>query len=136
MRSVPLLVAVLAAMTVGGSARAQASGETLPSLDARTWRPSTDPFAGLVNEPVSTQESWNVGAFLHYTHHPVTLRRPGASDVVSRPLELVVGSDLVAGIGLGSRAAAGLSLPLSLYQNGSNGLPQTVSSTGSVPTTA
>jgi hypothetical protein len=47
-----------------------------------------------------------------------------------------VGLDLGFGIGLGSRAAFGVSLPMALYQNGIKGLPSSVSSSGQVPMSA
>jgi hypothetical protein len=126
------LAAVLVLCT-GGAASAQ----TLPSFDARTWRPSPDPEAGMVLEPTTTQEawSWNVGATLHYSHHPVTLRDPATGDVVSRPLSAVLGSDLIAGIGLGAHASAGVTVPLFLVQDGTGGQPPTVTSTPNVPQT-
>jgi hypothetical protein len=120
-------------LAIGSSADAQ----TLPSIDARTWRPSTDPSAGLVLEPVATPGAgaWNVGAFVNYTHHPVTLRRTATDEVAYRPIESLFGADLVASIGLGSRAAFGLSIPMILYQDGTNALPPEVHASGSVPST-
>jgi hypothetical protein len=114
-----------------------AEAQTLPSIDARTWRPSTDPSAGLVLEPVATPGpgAWNVAALVNYTHHPITLRS-GTGDVAFRPLELVLGADLVASIGIGTRAAIGASIPMAIYQDGSNRLPPAVHASGSVPSTA
>ncbi len=119
-------------------ASAAAHAQTLPSIDARTWRPSTDPSAGLVLEPAATPGagSWNVGAIVSYTHHPITLRRASTGDVAFRPLEVMFGADLVAAMGLGSRASVGLSIPMVFYQDGSNGLPTTVHTSGSVPFSA
>jgi hypothetical protein len=111
-----------------------ARAQTLPSLDTRTWRPSSDPQATLVLEPPSTPGpwQWNAGAWLSYAQAPVVLR-DGGGQVVSRPVLHSFGLDLVAGIGLGERAALGVDIPLFLGQDGSSGLPATVSSSGSVP---
>ena len=44
--------------TVLATLAADASAQTLPSIDARTWRPSGDPNAGLNFEPVTTPGPW------------------------------------------------------------------------------
>jgi OOP family OmpA-OmpF porin len=120
---------------LGLSLTRSASAQTIPSVDVRTWRPSTDPHAGMILEPATTPGpwNWNVGAWLNYTHHPVTLRHAGTDNVALRPVSSIFGADLVAGLGLGSRAAVGIDLPMYLYQDGSNGLPRTVSSSSNVP---
>jgi len=117
---------------------AAANAQTLPSIDARTWRPSTDPMAGLVLEPVSTPGggNWNVGALFSYTHHPLTLRDATTNNVAFRPVELAVGMDVVASLGIGPRVAVGLSVPTVLYQDGSTNLPPQVHGSGSAPSTA
>jgi OOP family OmpA-OmpF porin len=118
-----------------------ASAQSLPSIDARTWRPSTDPAGGLVLEPTTTPGpwSWNVGAFLAYSYRPVslTLNDPvsGAATTL-RPVENQLGLDLVAGLGIGHRIAFGLDLPTALYQTGTKPLPTTVSTSGTLPTSA
>jgi hypothetical protein len=116
----------------------EAAAQTLPSIDVRTWRPSTDPNAGLVLEPIQTPGggNWSVAALVDYTHHPVTLRGSSTDDVAYRPVELALGMNLVGSIGIGSRAALGLSVPLAIYQTGSAGMPATIHSTGSAPATA
>lgn len=108
-----------------------ALAQQLPSIDARTWRPSGDPRAGLVLEPTTTQGAGvlNVGTYVNYTLFPVTLRAPDSGDVKVRPVAHHVGMDLIAGLGLGSRAAVGVSMPLSLYQTGDDGLKSTVAAT-------
>jgi hypothetical protein len=117
---------------------ATAAAQTLPSLDVRTWRPSTDPGASLVLEPTSVPElgEWNFGAWLAYANHPVTLRLAGTQTVALRPVENLFGADLTGGIGIGAHMAVGVDLPVLLYQNGSSNMPGTVSSTSSVPTSA
>ena len=117
---------------------ADAAAQTLPSIDARTWRPSGDPNAGLNFEPVTTPGpwQWNLTGWLHYTQDPITLRRAGTTDVASRPVINLLGADFVANVGLGQRAAFGLSLPTALYQHGTGGLPSTIATTGEVPSSA
>ncbi len=113
-----------------------ASAQTLPSLDIRTWRPSTDPAASLVLEPTATPGpwAWNVGAWLNYTNQPVTLDQKGGSNIL-HPVQNLLGSDLDASLGLGTRASIGFDLPMVLYQEGSSGLPANVVSSGHLPTT-
>jgi hypothetical protein len=122
---------VLAAACVAHGARAQA----LPSIDARTWRPSTDPQASLVLEPPGTSGpwEWNVGAWLTYAQSPVVLRDATTGQVALRPVLHSLGTDLVAGLGLGERAAIGVDVPVILWQDGSGALGSTVASTGAVP---
>ncbi len=108
--------------------------QTLPSLDTRTWRPSTDAEATLVLEPTSTPGPWqaNFGAWMSYAQSPVVLR-DGAGQAVQRPLFHSLGCDLVAGLGLGDRAALGIDVPLMLWQDGSSGLSPAVVTGGKVP---
>ena len=53
-----------------------AAAQTEPSVDARTWRPSMAPEAGLVLEPTQSPGpwQWNTGAWVSYSHMPVVLR--------------------------------------------------------------
>src|SRR5579863_974411 len=127
----PIAALVVAVLTAAGTAAAQ----TLPSIDARTWRPSADPESSLVSEPVATPGpwQWNVGAWAHYALDPLVLRDPKTGIVTSRPVEHLVGADLVAGIGLGSRLAVGADVPALVWQNGSSPLPPTVVGPGSLP---
>jgi hypothetical protein len=134
MRRAPLLLAgagVLPAALGSSPAAAQA-----PSVDARTWRPSTDPEAGMVLEPALTPGAWqwNVSAWASYAHDPVTLRDAGGG-VLARPVEHAIDADLVAGIGLGPRASVGLDLPVVAWQDGSAGLPGAIVTGGTVPAT-
>ncbi len=124
---VGLVTVAAAAGATPATARADA-----PSIDARTWRPSTDPAAGLSLEPVLTPGpwSWNVGAWLEYAHHPVTLRKAGSDDVAFRPVEAQLGLHLVGNLGLGARSSVGLSVPTFLYQSGASDLPPTVATKG------
>ena len=119
-------------------ASGSASAQTLPSVDTRTWTPSVDPHAGLIAEPAVTPGpwNWNVGAWLSYANHPVTLRDPTSGAVSLRPVSYSLGTDLTANIGIGSRAAIGLDLPFLLYQDGSNTLPKSVSQTNQAANTA
>ncbi len=126
--------AVLVSLALAsGSARAE-----LPSIDARTWRPSTDPSASLVIEPAVTPGAGvlSFGAWSHYSYRPLALKRAGSDDVALRPLEHVVGLDATANLGIGDRFAFGALVPLVLWQEGSRGLPPTVSGVERAPTSA
>jgi len=129
LRSALLVVAVCAGVCVAGRA---ASAQTLPSLDVRTWRPSTDPNASLVLEPVATPGPWgfNADGWLSYANRPVAIRE----GTLLVPIQNQLGADLTLDLGLGSRAAVGIDLPTFLYQEGSSGLPPTLLSSSRVPT--
>jgi len=123
-------------IAIGLLARAgDAGAQPLPSLDTRTWRPSTDPNASLVVEPAVTPGPgiFSVGGWAHYTHRPLTLRRAGSDDVALRPLQNVLGLDAVANLGIGQRFAVGAAVPILLYQEGSSPLPPTVSQVNAAP---
>ena len=106
-----------------------------PAVDVRTWTPSIDPQANLVLEPTSTSGPWTfaAGAWTHYENDTVVLRAPGSGGVASRPLENQVGLDLVASLGLGTRAEVGVRVPMFLFESGASGLPSSVVASGSVP---
>jgi OOP family OmpA-OmpF porin len=108
-----------------------------PSIDARTWRPSTDPGAGMVLEPTITPGAWNwnVGAWANYAYRSVTIDDP-ATGARLRPVKSFVGLDLVASLGLGKHVSLGLSLPTAIYQTGTRSLPASISSSGEAPTSA
>jgi len=128
--------AIALAVVLASTASRPAGAQTLPSIDATTWRPSVDPQAGLVLEPVVTPGSWewNVGAWLSYAHAPVVLRDGSSNAVVQEPVAHSLGVDLTAGVGLGSRAAIGIDVPVFLFQDGTTGLPPTIATAGGVPT--
>jgi OmpA-OmpF porin, OOP family len=130
-----LLPALAAVVVTAVGARAEAQ---VPSLDARTWRPSTDPNAGMVMEPAVTPGPgvFSFAGYGSYAFRPITLRRAGTDDVAFRPVEHVLGLDAVANLGIGQRFAVGANLPLVLYQDGSNGLPKTISAVDAVPSSA
>ncbi|MBS2018781.1 MAG: thrombospondin type 3 repeat-containing protein [Deltaproteobacteria bacterium] len=117
---------------VGASARASAQA---PSIDARTWRPSTDPNASLVIEPAVTPGPGvlSVGGYAHYALNPVSLKRAGSDDVALRPVQHVLGLDAVANLGIGQRFALGLAVPVILYQDGTRPLPATVAPIDATP---
>lgn len=102
----------------------EAIAET-PSLDARTFRPSIDPRAGLANEPTQTMGAGNVAfsSWFAYVLDPVALRHDGTGDVLARPVRHVVSADLLAAVGIGSRAQVGVSVPVILYQESGAGVP-------------
>jgi hypothetical protein len=118
-------------LTLAPLASAQA-----PSFDARTWRPSTDPSAGLVLEPATTPGAgaWNVGAWADYALRPVTLSSGSGPSVT--PVSHALGLDLTLGLGIGSRAAIGLDVPMALYQTGDRPLPTSLVGSGETPSTA
>jgi OOP family OmpA-OmpF porin len=114
---------------------AAASAQSLPSIDARTWRAPTDPNASMIIEPAATPGPGvlSFGGYGSYAFRPVTLRRAGSDDVALRPVEHVVGLDAVANLGIGQRFAIGANVPLVLYQDGSRPLPPTVSQVDATP---
>jgi OOP family OmpA-OmpF porin len=117
---------------------ARAAAQTRPSLDLRTWQPSSAPDAGLVLEPVQSPGSWqwNVGAWGSYAQMPVVLRHGSTNGATVDPVAHALGADLVASLGLGNQGAIGVDLPLTLFQDGTSGLPAGVVSGGKVPTGA
>lgn len=124
--------AAAAVLTAATQATAQ-----VPSLDARTWRPSTDPNASLVIEPAVTPGPGvlSIGAYSHYSFQPVSLKRAGTDDVALRPLQHSLGLDAVANLGIGQRLALGLAVPVILYQDGTRPLPPSVSQVDATPST-
>jgi OOP family OmpA-OmpF porin len=134
MRRHQLSLFALAFGLLSGATRT-ADAQTLPSIDARTWRPSFDPAANLVTEPVTTPGAgnWNVGAFTHYSFRPITVHHADSGDVAFRPVEHLVGMDLGGTVGIGDRIALGASLPLVLFQDGDSGLPSTISQSSRTP---
>ena len=131
-------LAILVFVGLFASSAGPASAQNRPSIDARTWRPSTDPNASLVTEPVGTPGpgAFDFGAYGSYSLRPLALRKAGSDDIALRPVQHVVGLDAVAALGIGQRFSIGALVPLILYQDGSSGLPDTVSQTGSVPKSA
>jgi hypothetical protein len=103
----------------------------------RTWRPSSDPNAGLVLEPVTTPGAWqwSVGVWTRYEQSPVVLRS-GAGGAQQTPVEHSLGADLVADMGLGDRAAVGIDVPFVLWQDGAASLPPSVVSGGKATATS
>ncbi len=124
---------VFVVLAVAGRAHAQ----TLPSIDARTFRPSTDPNASMIIEPAITPGPgiFSFGALGTYAYRPITLREKDSSSVAFRPIEHQFGLDLVGNLGIGQRFAVGLDVPMVLYQDGSRGLPRTVATVDHVPMT-
>jgi OmpA-OmpF porin, OOP family len=114
----------------------ESAAQPLPSIDARTWRPSIDPEGGLVLEPATTPGAWqwNFGAWTSYAEAPITLR-DSTGHVVASPLAHELSADLIAGVGLGERAAVGIDFPVFVWQKGASALPPTIVSGGTVPAT-
>jgi hypothetical protein len=116
-------------------ATAAAAAQTIPSVDARTWRPPSDADASMVLEPTNSAGPWrwNLGAWAQYAQDPVVYR--DRSDMKVTPVSHFVGLDLTMGLGLGDRFSVGLALPLALWQNGES-LPSPFVQGGAVPATA
>jgi hypothetical protein len=127
-------ILVLASILALGASVATA--QTRPSIDARTWRPSSDPESSIVLEPAATPGPglWNVGAWLSYAQSPVDLYYASTGTVAARPVLRSVGFDLVAGLGLGKRVSVGLDLPFFIWQEGS-GVEMSIVSGGIIPST-
>ncbi len=102
------------------SARPAAAQESVPSLDLRGYRPSTDPHAGLYLEPATSPGTldWNVGTYFSYAYRPIALRNSATDELAFTVLGHQLTGDVVFGIGLFERAALGLDLPFALYQQG------------------
>ena len=113
-----------------------ALAQSKPSVDTRTWRPSTDPNASLVIEPAVTPGAGvlTIGGYASYAFHPVTLKKAGTDDVALRPLAHSLTFDAIANYGIGKRFALGLDVPVLVYQNGDKSLPPSVSAENKVPT--
>jgi len=92
----------------------------LPAIDARTFRPPAAPDASMVLEPVATPGhlEWNLAAWAAYAHEPVIVHG-GAPSL--HPVDHQVTADLVAGVGLGSRFAVAVDLPVLVWQDGAAG---------------
>jgi OmpA-OmpF porin, OOP family len=106
-------------VAAAGIALATATGPAQAQSDARTWRPSSDADASLVLEPVVTAGPgrWNLGAWTQYEQVSVgpSSQSPAmARDAVSGGIARMAGIDLVAGLGLGSRFAIGVDLPVDI----------------------
>ncbi len=112
-----------------------AAGDTRVSVDARTWRPSIDPQASLVLEPVATPGPWayNFGAWFSYAQDPVVTR--DGSHIVGRPVSHQVGADVTAGVGIGGRFALGIDVPFVLWQDGTESTEASASADGGALTT-
>lgn len=126
------------ALAFVASSPATAVAQTRPSIDARTWAPSSDPEASLATEPASVPDAWqwNVAAWAHYAQQPIALRDPATGNPALRPIAHSLGSDVVAGLGLGRRASVGVDVPVVSWQDGTSPLPPSVASSSAVPTSA
>lgn len=93
--------------------------DPVPSLNLRNYNPSTDPGAGLYNEPVSTPEhgDTNLGLSLSYAYSPVWLRDVNSHEEF-RVIRHQLTGDLIAGIGAFGRMSFGVDLPVVIEQTG------------------
>ena len=122
-------------LTASATSTRPVHAATPPAIDTQSWRPSSDPTAGLVLEAptVPTAWAWNVGLVANYALRPVTLRENG--DVALRPVSSSLGGDLVAAMGLGAHLSLGLDLPFVLAQDG-DPLASSQGPSGGVPAQA
>src|SRR5690606_18824079 len=99
-------------LSMGGVAHAQ----PVPSLDLRNFHPPTDHQGGLYLEPTSTPGpmAFNVGSWLSYAHHPVSLN--AGDDVIGRPVAGQFSLDWFTSLGVGDRLALSLTVPTVVYQ--------------------
>ncbi len=120
--------------SLGAHASQAAAANPAPSVDVRTWTPTGDPRAGLVLEPASSPGPWSFATttWMHYENDSVTLRIPSTGALYGRPVENLLGLDVMASLGLGARALVGVGLPVLLAEQGT-GVPTTVVSGGRVP---
>jgi OmpA-OmpF porin, OOP family len=122
------------------TAAADEQPRPVPSLDLRTFRPSTDPAAGLYLEPASSPEKvqWNIGLYGSYVHRPITLRDSLTNEIAFDVLRHQLTGDLVTSIGLFGRVAVGLAMPVVVYQAGDMPTPASMNVLGSteIPTRA
>ena len=109
-----LMVAAGKRASMGGLALALVltSANASAQFEARTWRPSTDADASLVLEPAATAGAgrWNLGVSTQYARYMQTVSIAQGRSAEFRQSSVV--SDLVAGLGLGSRFAVGLDVPV------------------------
>lgn len=118
-RSALTLLALVASALSFAPARAFGA-ELPPSLHLRGFHASSDPGSGLYLEPASSPATldWNVGLWLSYAYKPITLRDADTDEAVFDVISHQLTGDLVAGVGIGRRAAIGLELPFLLVQTG------------------
>jgi OOP family OmpA-OmpF porin len=136
-RVVAAAFALITALVLLAACAPAAFAQALAPVDLRTWRPSADPEAGLVLEPVVTpgRWQWSVDVWGSYAQSPVVLRDMSTGTAFSRPLEHAIAADLVAGVGLGDRAEVGIDLPFFVWQDGSPPLAPNPMSAQAVPAT-
>jgi len=111
---VSLVLSLLGAVT---PARAQS-----PRVDGAPWRPdlSVDPNALPYVEGtlVPGAGSWNLGATVEYVREPLSVSARGRTTAL---LENQLWTTLAVQVGLGSRGAVALQLPILLFQDGDPG---------------
>jgi hypothetical protein len=122
MRRFRTWICALAALAASTGSPAYAEG---PGIDARTWRPTADPRAGLVLEPATVPEAGTLFflADASYAYRPVTVRDLGTRDVLARPVEHALLADLGVGFTPLPGLAAAVLAPMALAQSGQDGLP-------------
>lgn len=106
------LLASFAALSFSLMANAEA-----PSIDARNFRPSTDPNGSVYLEPTRTPGAgeWNAGAWVSYALDPAIVRLESER---SRLISHQLSADFIANIGIGDRGALGIDVPAIVWQAG------------------
>jgi OOP family OmpA-OmpF porin len=93
-------------------------------VDLRTFRPSTDKLGTLATEPVETPGPWNVqiGQWVSYATPIFKMREAGTAAQPEGDTRTIIGMQLVGdptfALGLGRRAAIGVTMPVVLAQSG------------------
>ena len=112
------LACTICAVAIGATTQQRAHADEGGDVDLRSFRPSTDPSGTLATEGLKTPGSGNL-QFGFWTSIGASLLRVREVDGTSvRPIrsQLVVAPSLA--VGIGSRAAVGLTAPAVLFQGG------------------
>jgi hypothetical protein len=109
-------------------APARAGAQAVPSVDVRTWAPAADPRASLVLEPLSIPDEWHMSlaAWTRFENDTVTIRDPLSGAVQARPVQDLIGVDLLLSFALGSRGLVGVRVPFTLDEQGTGSLPASI----------
>src|SRR6185369_9258292 len=106
--------ALATALLCASTAVAAADG-----LDGERFTPATGVEGGFVNEhpAVPFHLGWGLGLFLNFAHDQVVVVDANGN-VIERPVQTGLTTDLVASLGLWGRVELGLDLPLHLIYEG------------------
>jgi len=113
-----------------------AHADPLPSLDLRSFRPSTDPRGQLVVEPVRGGDRGEM-AFFAYSeaaYRPISLFSQNGNGT-TRPMNVQLVGHLGASLGVGTRSQVGVVMPVA-FALGGDSLPGAVASSPRTPRAA